>query len=293
MTPLPIIIDTDPGIDDAIAILLALASPEFDLRGLTVVSGNVPLEDTLRNTLQVCELAGRPGVPVFAGCDRPLLRKPVRGLFSGREGLGGIVLPPPRMRPQPQHAVDFLISSLAEAARTGGKITLCALGPLTNVAVALAHSPGIADGIERIVLMGGGFKELGNRSISAEFNMLVDPHAASIVYEAGIPITICPRSHPSGPGDAQAIETIRAIANPVALVVADILTIWDRKDIDRFGELGWAAARSPGFRLPAGAAALRRPDGPGGIEHASEPDHGPDGGRTGGQDPAKSPTRRC
>ncbi len=239
MTGLPIIIDTDPGIDDAVAILLVLASPEFDLRGLTVVSGNVPLEDTLRNTLQVCELAGRPDVPVFAGCDRPLLRQPVRGLFSGREGLGGVVLPPPRLAPQPIHAVDFLVKSLLEAGRAGEKITVCALGPLTNVALALAHSPGIAAGFERIVLMGGGFKELGNRSIAAEFNILVDPHAASMVYEAGIPITMLPLdlTH-QALATPQRVEKIRAIDNPVAQVVADILTIWDRKDIDRFGELG-------------------------------------------------------
>jgi len=239
MPRLPIIIDTDPGIDDAVAILLVLASPEFDLRGLSVVSGNVPLADTLRNTLQVCELAGRPDVPVFAGCDRPLLRAPVLGLFSGREGLGGVVLPPPAMAPQPVHAVDFLVASLGKAARAGEKITLCALGPLTNVAVALAHSPGIAAGIERIVLMGGGFKELGNRSISAEFNMLVDPHAASIVFEAGIPITMLPLdvTH-QALATPRRIEVLRGIDNPVARVVAEILTIWDRKDIDRFGELG-------------------------------------------------------
>jgi len=239
MQRLPIIIDTDPGIDDAVAILLVLASPEFDLRGVTVVSGNVPLERTLPNTLQVCELAGRLDVAVFAGCPRPLLRKPVYGLFSGREGLGGIVLPPPRMAPQPLHAVDFLVRTLTEAAEDGPKITVCALGPLTNLGVALAHSPGIAAGVERIVLMGGGFKELGNRSISAEFNMLVDPHAASIVFEAGIPITMVPldATH-QALATPKRIERIRAIGNPVSDVIADILTAWDRKDIDRFGERG-------------------------------------------------------
>jgi purine nucleosidase len=236
---LPIIIDTDPGIDDAVALLLAFASPEFDIKGVTVVSGNVALEHTVRNTLQVCELAGRRDVPVYAGCTRPLLRNPIYGLFSGQGGLGKTELPAPTMKVQETHAVDYLVAALADAARACKRVTVCTLGPLTNLAVALAHTPQIKDGIERIVMMAGAFRELGNRSISAEFNILVDPHAAHIVFEAGIPITMLPLdvTHQAMATPAR-IDVIRSVGNSVTEIVADILTFWDRKDSKRFGGRG-------------------------------------------------------
>ncbi len=235
----PIIIDTDPGIDDAVALLLAFASPEFDIKGVTVVSGNVALEHTVRNTLQVCELADRRDVPVYPGCTRPMLRDPVYGLFSGQGGLGKTELPPPTMTVRETHAVDYLVAALTDAARAGEPVTLCTLGPLTNVALALAHTPRIRDGIESIVMMAGAFRELGNRSISAEFNILVDPHAAHIVFEAGIPIVMLPLdvTHQAMATPAR-IDAIRAVGNPVTDVVADILTFWDRKDSKRFGGRG-------------------------------------------------------
>ncbi|WP_321894009.1 nucleoside hydrolase, partial [Paraburkholderia tropica] len=135
--PRPIIIDTDPGIDDSVALLLALASPELEVRGITVVAGNAPLETTVHNALQVVSLAARTDVPVFAGCARPLVREPIRGKFSGIDGLGGVKLASPAATPAAEHAVDFLIRSLSVAAEKGEKLTLCMLAPMTNLAVAL------------------------------------------------------------------------------------------------------------------------------------------------------------
>ncbi len=240
MSPLPLIIDTDPGIDDAVALLMAFASPEFDILGITVVSGNVCLADTVENTLKVRELGRKPEIPVYAGCPRPLLREPVYGLFSGNQGLGGVDLPAPKGAVEPDHAVDFLVRILGEAAAgKRPKPVLCPIGPLTNIALALARAPGIAAGIERIVLMGGAFAELGNRSISAEFNMLVDPHAAQRVMECGVPMVIVPLdlTH-KAIATFERIDAIRALGNPVAAAVADILTFWDRKDVERFRTRG-------------------------------------------------------
>lgn len=191
MAPRPIIIDTDPGTDDAIAILLALASPELEVLGLTAVAGNVPLALTAANARKVCELAGRPETKVFAGCPRPLLRPLVTAeRVHGDGGLGGAGLPDPAMPLQSAHAVDWLIETLMAAG--DGEITLCPLGPLTNIAVALIKEPRIAPRVREIVVMGGGFFEGGNITPSAEFNFFVDPHAAQVVFTSGIEITMMP-----------------------------------------------------------------------------------------------------
>ena len=169
---LPIIIDTDPGQDDAVAVLLALASPELEVLGITTVAGNVPLEWTSRNARVTCELAGRPDVPVFAGCDRPMVRDLVTAEHvHGVTGLDGAHLPDPHMPLQDGHAVDFLIETLMEA--TPGSITLCPLGPLTNIGTVLQREPAATAGIREIVLMGGGFFEGGNITPVAEFNVFV------------------------------------------------------------------------------------------------------------------------
>ncbi|WP_342358818.1 nucleoside hydrolase [Terrarubrum flagellatum] len=239
MTPAPVIIDCDPGIDDTVAILTALASPELDILGISVVSGNAPLERTVRNALQICELAGRPETPVYSGCFRPLMRAPIRGQFSGVKGLGSANLPDPSKKQEATHAVRFLVDTLTEAGRTGRKITLCTLGPLTNIAVALRHGPEVAAGIERIVMMGGAFREAGNRTMTSEFNILVDPHAAHIVFSSDIPVIV-----QSLDATHQAIATperiakIRSVGGRVAELVADLLTFWDRKDVARYGSLG-------------------------------------------------------
>jgi purine nucleosidase len=187
-----IIIDTDPGQDDAVAILLALAAGEaLEVLGLTCVAGNVPLGLTARNARRICDLAGRRDVPVMAGCDRPMGRALVTAEHvHGEDGLRGVDLPAPNMPLDPRHAVDFVIETLREAAP--GTVTLVALGPLTNLATAFRRAPDIVARVAEIVLMGGAHRALGNVTPVAEFNIHVDPQAADIVLCAGAHVTIVP-----------------------------------------------------------------------------------------------------
>jgi purine nucleosidase len=189
MARIPIIIDCDPGQDDALAILLALASPdELEVLAVTAVAGNVPLALTETNARKIVELAGRAGVPVFAGCERALVRPPVTAEHvHGRTGLDGADLPEPGRPLAAAHAVDAIIGFVRD--RPKGAITVCPVGPLTNVATALKKAPDIAPRIRQIVLMGGAIGE-GNITPSAEFNIYADPHAARVVFEAGIPIVM-------------------------------------------------------------------------------------------------------
>jgi purine nucleosidase len=187
--PRPIIIDTDPGIDDAVAILLALAAPELAVQGLVAVAGNLPLPATARNARAIAELAGRPDIPVFAGCPRPLGGTPPDAAqVHGEGGLGRLVLPPPGVALREQHGVMWLIETLRGAAP--GSLTLCALGPLTNIAAALVMAPEMAAGLGELVIMGGGSR--GNITPAAEFNIHCDPQAAAIVFDSGLPITLVP-----------------------------------------------------------------------------------------------------
>ena len=183
----PILIDCDPGHDDAIAILLALASPEVDVLGVTTVAGNQTLEKTTANALRVLEFVDRDDVPVAAGAERPLLRDPfVAAYVHGESGLEGPNLPPPVGRPVEEHAVDFLARRILEF---DGRVTLVPVGPLTNVALLLARYPEVAGGIERVVLMGGAIAE-GNVTPAAEFNIWADPEAAARVFESGLDVTM-------------------------------------------------------------------------------------------------------
>ncbi|HTT80535.1 MAG TPA: nucleoside hydrolase [Stellaceae bacterium] len=187
--PRAIIIDTDPGIDDAVAILLALAAAELAVRGLVAVAGNLKLPATERNARAVVELAGRSDIPVFAGCPRPIAgTRPDAAHIHGDEGLGALALPPPTEALQAQHGVGWLIQTLRAAAPQS--VTLCALGPLTNIAVALVMAPDIAAAIAELVIMGGGSH--GNITPAAEFNIHCDPQAAAIVLASGRPITLVP-----------------------------------------------------------------------------------------------------
>jgi inosine-uridine nucleoside N-ribohydrolase len=183
----PILIDCDPGHDDAMALLLALASPELELLGVTTVHGNTTLDNATANALRVLEFAGRGDVPVAAGADRPLVREPrMAAHVHGESGLDGPDLPPPAGAPVSTHAVDFL----AERLRAGGRpVTLIPTGPLTNIALLLARHPDAAQDIERIVLMGGAIAE-GNVTPAAEFNIWVDPEAAARVFASGLDITM-------------------------------------------------------------------------------------------------------
>ena len=189
---LPIIIDCDPGVDDAIALLLALASPELEVRAVTTVAGNVPGDRTAENARRVLALAGRGDVPVHAGCVGPILGPVMRGKYSGAGGLGGTLLPEAEAPLAAGHAVDVLTAELSAAARAGTPVTVCTLGPFTNLAVALARDPSLAQGIKQIVSMAGAFVAGGNRTPTAEFNVLADPHAAEIVLRCGAPVVLAP-----------------------------------------------------------------------------------------------------
>jgi len=236
--PRPIIIDTDPGQDDALAILLALASPELELLGITAVAGNVPLALTARNARMICEVAGRADVVVCAGADRPLLRPLVTAEnVHGKTGLDGVSLPEPVMSLDPRHAVDFIVET-AMAAEPAG-VTLCALGPLTNIALALSREPRLAARLREIVLMGGGYFEGGNVTPAAEFNMYVDPHAAAIILGAGTPLTIVPLdcTH-QALTSRKRVAAIRAIGSKVALAAASWLDFFERFDQEKYGTDG-------------------------------------------------------
>ncbi len=183
-----IILDTDPGIDDALALLLALASPEVQLEAITTVNGNVPLEYTTRNALALLELTGRTEIPVARGCDRPLLSSSATAAeVHGDNGLGGMVLPEAQLQPVAKHAVDLIIETVMAAP---GEITLVPIGPLTNIALALRHEPRLAQAVREVVIMGGALRVPGNITPSAEFNIYVDPHAAHAVLHAGWPIRL-------------------------------------------------------------------------------------------------------
>ncbi|MEL7466679.1 MAG: nucleoside hydrolase [Pseudomonadota bacterium] len=233
-----IIIDTDPGQDDAVALLLAFGSPELDVIGVTTVAGNVPLELTSLNARKVCELAGRSDVPVFAGCDRPMARSLVTAEHvHGKTGLDGADLPEPRTPLQDAHAVDWIIETLRAAEM--GEITLCPLGPLTNIGTALERAPEIAPKIREIVLMGGGYFEQGNITPSAEFNIFVDPEAAKIVFGAGVPLTVIPLdcTH-KALATRPRVEAIRALGTPVGEAVAGLTDFFERFDKEKYGSEG-------------------------------------------------------
>ena len=239
MTPRKIIIDTDPGQDDAVAILVALASPEeLDVPGITCVAGNVPLDLTSRNARIVCELAGKRDVKVFAGCDRPLGRALVTAEHvHGKTGLDGPDLPEPTMPMAEGHAVDFIIDTLRDNAP--GTVTLCPLGPLTNIATALQKAPDIADRIAKIVLMGGGYFEGGNITPTAEFNIYVDPQAADIVFKSGAPIVVMPLdvTHKALVTKARN-DAFRALGTPVGIAVAEMTDFFERFDKEKYGSDG-------------------------------------------------------
>jgi purine nucleosidase len=190
MTPRKIIIDTDPGQDDAFAILFALGSPkELEVVGITTVGGNVPLALTALNALKVVELAGRPDIPVYAGCPAPMVRPLMTAEYvHGETGLDGADLPEPVTLLQPEHGVNWMVRTIMEAPE--GEITVCTLGPMTNLAMAMTMEPRIIPRIREVVLMGGGFFEGGNATPAAEFNIYVDPHAAHKVFASGVPVTM-------------------------------------------------------------------------------------------------------
>src|SRR5512142_1207268 len=218
--PKKILLDTDPGIDDACAILLALASPELSLEGLSIVHGNCSAEQGTRNALSVLELANASPIPVARGCELPLVQPSLLAPEThGDTGLGYARLPEPRLRPIGRHGIDFLIETILASP---GEITLVAIGPLTNVALAIRQEPRLAGAIKELIVMGGAIRHAGNTTALAEFNTYVDPHAAQIVYHAGIPTTLVPLDVTYQciltPVDVQRLQKI---ASPITKFVAE------------------------------------------------------------------------
>ena len=239
MPPKKIIIDTDPGQDDAIAILLALASPnEIEVLGITTVAGNVPVELTTKNACIVCELAGKPSVRVFSGCDQPMKRSLVTAEHvHGKTGLDGPSLPEPVMKLQSMHGVDFIIETLRK--EPVGTVTLCPLGPLTNIAQALVKAPDISEKIAEIVMMGGAYFEVGNITPTAEFNIYVDPEAAEIVFNSGIKLVVMPLdvTHKALVTKSRN-NAFRRLGNPAGIATAEMTDFFERFDKDKYGSLG-------------------------------------------------------
>jgi inosine-uridine nucleoside N-ribohydrolase len=239
MSARKIIIDTDPGQDDAVAILLAFGSPDdIDVLGITAVAGNVPLALTAKNALIICELADRRDTPIYAGCDRPLNRALVTAEHvHGKTGLDGPELPDPTMPLSDGHGVDFIIEILRD--HPAGTVTLCPLGPLTNIAAAFQKAPDVVEKVQEIVLMGGAYFEVGNITPTAEFNIYVDPQAADIVFKSGVKITVLPldvthKALVTKPRN----DAFRAIATPVGHAVAEMTDFFERFDKEKYGSLG-------------------------------------------------------
>ena len=239
MAPQKIIIDTDPGQDDAVAILLALASPEeIELLGITAVAGNVPLELTAKNARIVCELAGRTEIPVYAGCDRPLGRSLVTAEHvHGKTGLDGPQLADPTMPLAPGHACDFIVETLRR--EEPGTVTLVPIGPLTNIAEAFRRAPDVVSRVKRIVLMGGAYFEVGNITPAAEFNIYVDPEAAAEVFSSGVPLTVMPLdvTH-KALTTAERVDAFRALGTEVGRMVAEWTDFFERFDKEKYGTDG-------------------------------------------------------
>ncbi|MFN3525044.1 MAG: nucleoside hydrolase [Paracoccus sp. (in: a-proteobacteria)] len=233
-----IIIDTDPGQDDAVAILLALASPEIEVLGIVAVAGNVPLSLTQVNARKVVELAGRGDVPVFAGCDRPLARPLVTAEHvHGKTGLDGIELPEPTIPLQDQDGVDFIIETLRR--EPAGSVTLVPIGPLTNIAEAFRRAPDVAARVQRIVLMGGAYFEVGNITPAAEFNIYVDPEAAAEVFASGVPIVVLPLDATHEALTSQNwVEGMRALPGRCGPAVASWTDFFERFDREKYGSDG-------------------------------------------------------
>lgn len=237
--PRRVIIDTDPGQDDAVALLAALASPdELDILAVTSVAGNVPVDLTTRNCLALVELAERPEVPVYRGSVRPMVKELVTAEYvHGPTGLDGADLSDPVLEPAEGHAVDRIVELLM--AGDDGDVTVCTLGPLTNVALAMVQEPRIVPKMAELVMMGGGFFEGGNTTPAAEFNVFVDPHAAHVVFSSGVPIVMMPLdvTHKAFT-NADRIQRFADLGSLAGANVAGMLDFYDRYDMEKFGSQG-------------------------------------------------------
>ncbi|WP_417247659.1 nucleoside hydrolase [Celeribacter sp.] len=238
VAPRKIIIDTDPGQDDAMAILLALASPEIEVLGITAVAGNVPLWRTAENALKVCEVAGKRDVKVFAGCEKPMAHSLITAEHvHGKTGLDGIELPQPTMALQEQSGVDFIIETLRN--EPAGAVTLCTLGPLTNIATAFEKAPDIVERVGQVVMMGGAYFEVGNITPAAEFNIYVDPEAADIVFKSGADLVVMPLdvTHKALVTKPR-LEAFGAFGTHVGEACKGWLDFFERFDVEKYGSEG-------------------------------------------------------
>ncbi len=255
MTKHTIIIDCDPGQDDAINLLLAMSSPdELDILGITAVAGNVPLTLTERNARLMCDIAGRSDIPVYAGCARPMVRDLVTAEHvHGTTGIDGAEISEPVLPLQEQDAVDFIVDTLSAA--DDDTITLVPTGPLTNIATAITKAPDVLPKVKEIVLMGGAMRESGNYSPSAEFNILVDPQAADIVFKCARPITQMGLdvSH-QVLSTRERIDRIKKIDNQAAQATVGMLDFFNRHDTKKYKYMG-----AP-LHDPCTVAYLLRPD---------------------------------
>ena len=236
MSPAPrrIIIDTDPGQDDAIAILLALASPEVQVDAITTVAGNVPQPLVTDNALSLLALAGRDDIGVYRGCERPLLRPLFTAEYvHGPTGVDGADLPTPAVSARSTHAVDLIIDTCLGS--DDNTVTLCPLGPLTNIAMAIVKEPAIVPKIAEILWMGGAFDEAGNTTDVAEFNAYVDPHAAHIVFTSRIPLTVFPLdvTHKALMFPRH-VESLASHATPVADAAAGMIQFYETHDVEKY-----------------------------------------------------------
>jgi len=232
--PRHIIIDTDPGQDDAIAILLALASAEVEVDALTTVAGNVPQPLVTDNALSLLALVGREDIGVYRGCERPLLRPLYTAEYvHGPTGVDGGDLPPPSVDARSTHGVDLIIETCL--AGDDHAVTLCPLGPLTNIAMAIAKEPAIVPKISEILWMGGAFQEPGNTTGVAEFNAYVDPHAVHIVFTSGVPLTIFPLdvTHKALMFPRH-VEALASYATPAGDAAAGMIRFYEQYDIDKY-----------------------------------------------------------
>jgi purine nucleosidase len=231
--------DCDPGQDDAIALLLAMSSPdELDILGITTVAGNVPLSLTERNARLMCDIADRTDIPVYAGCAKPMRRNLLTAEnVHGKTGIDGIEVVEPAKPLEAQHAVEFIVDTLKSADEDS--VTLVPTGPLTNIATAIQNDLSILGKVSEIVLMGGAMREAGNHSPSAEFNMLVDPHAADIVFRCGRPITVMSLDVTHQVlATAGRRDRIRAINNRAGRATAGMLDFFNRHDTLKYSSAG-------------------------------------------------------
>lgn len=230
-----VIIDCDPGADDAVALMLALASPsEIDILGITTAAGNVPSRLTQKNALMLCEFAGKAQVPVHAGCDRPLMRPALHADVHGASGIDGFPGFEPRTKASARHAVDFLIDTLL--AEEDNAVTVACLAPVTNLAVALIREPRIASKIRSAVLMGGARSAGGNITPAATFNIYFDPHAAAVVLGCGRPVTFLSLDACSQVLSSKArLSALREAGGRVGAAMADLIAHFDAVRIRKFG----------------------------------------------------------